>query len=45
MDWEVGGGVRGVVDIVGRVFIIINGCYELVLFKCPGCSAASGSAQ
>lgn len=40
MDW--GGGV---VEIVGRVFIIINGCYELVLFKCPGCSAASVSAQ
>lgn len=40
MDWEggsgsVGGwGARGgSVEIAGRVFIIINGCYELVLLK------------
>lgn len=32
VDWKGGGGGGGV-DIVGRVFIIINGCYELVLFK------------
>lgn len=36
VDWEggsgsVGGG--GSVEIAGRVFIIINGCYELVLLK------------
>lgn len=33
VDWEVGGGGGGGVEIVGRVFIIINGCYELVLLK------------
>lgn len=31
VDWKGGGG--GGVEIVGRVFIIINGCYELVLLK------------
>lgn len=32
VDWEGGGGSGGA-EIVGRVFIIINGCYELVLLK------------
>lgn len=35
VDWEGGGrgDGGGGVEIVGRVFIIINGCYELVLLK------------
>lgn len=40
---DLGGVGGGGVEIVGRVFIIINGCYELVLI--PGCNTASASAQ